>query len=358
MMLSVATATLGLFWRPRPSLRPLHGLDVAILLPMYGEAAEETVGNAVQLLAQLSGNARHAFSVHVLSDTRTPAAAALEEAAVAAARWRHPDLAITYRRRLLNTDYKSGNIRDWVVTRGHAHDAMLVLDADSLMGPKTVLQMADALAQEPGLGLIQTIPRVLPGRTIWQGLQSFASDVYGGNMGRGFAMWTGVEGNFLGHNALLRIPAFAASAGLPHLPGKAPRGGVILSHDFVEAALIFVKFHESEAAGGGEAVDFRGEGTGGGIGPWGDEGFEVFPRRDDFQSGGVAEAGKFPFDAAAGAAVDAQVHGAGAAGHRPKCRTFPRDHRRRAGRNRPNCPRARGHRPRSELCCSCVWGKL
>ena len=238
MMLSVATATLGLFWRPRPSLRPLHGLDVAILLPMYGEAAEETVGNAVQLLAQLSGNGRHAFSVHVLSDTRTPAAAALEEAAVAAARWRHPDLAIAYRRRLLNTDYKSGNIRDWVVTRGHAHDAMLVLDADSLMGPKTVLQMADALAQEPGLGLIQTIPRVLPGRTIWQGLQSFASDVYGVNMGRGFAMWTGVEGNFLGHNALLRIPAFAASAGLPHLPGKAPRGGVILSHDFVEAALL------------------------------------------------------------------------------------------------------------------------
>jgi membrane glycosyltransferase len=94
------------------------------------------------------------------------------------------------------------------------------------------------LALEPGLGLIQTVPRVLPGRTLWQGLQSFASEVYGVNMGRGFAMWTGAEGNFLGHNALVRVRAFAASAGLPHLPGAAPRGGVILSHDFVEAALM------------------------------------------------------------------------------------------------------------------------
>jgi membrane glycosyltransferase len=57
-------------------------------------------------------------------------------------------------------------------------------------------------------------------------------------MGRGFALWTGVTGNFLGHNALVRTRAFAASAGLPHLPGRAPRGGVILSHDFVEAALL------------------------------------------------------------------------------------------------------------------------
>jgi membrane glycosyltransferase len=57
-------------------------------------------------------------------------------------------------------------------------------------------------------------------------------------MGRGFALWAGAEGNSLGHNAMLRTRAFAACAGLPHLPGRAPRGGVILSHDFVEAALM------------------------------------------------------------------------------------------------------------------------
>ncbi|MDZ7905822.1 MAG: glucans biosynthesis glucosyltransferase MdoH [Cypionkella sp.] len=238
VVLSVGTATLGLFWRPRSMAQPLHGLTVAILLPMYGEPAEEVIGNAVRLLSALQGRGRHRFSLHVLSDTRDPVKASAEAAVVTRFCRAQPGLAIAYRHRDLNTDYKSGNIRDWVKTRGAAHEAMLILDADSVMGPETVLQMADALAQEPGLGLIQSVPRVLPGHTLWQGLQSFAAQVYGVNMGRGFALWTGVTGNFLGHNALVRTRAFAASAGLPHLPGKAPRGGVILSHDFVEAAML------------------------------------------------------------------------------------------------------------------------
>ncbi|MFN5995533.1 MAG: glucans biosynthesis glucosyltransferase MdoH [Paracoccaceae bacterium] len=238
VVLSVATAMLGLFWQAGPLVQPLHGLRIAILLPMYGEAADETIGNAVRLLAALPQRGRHSFSLQILSDTRDPAKALLEDAAVAMVRRQHPALTIRYRRRAQNRDYKSGNIRDWVQSQGKAHDAMLILDADSIMGPQSVLRMADALALEPGLGLIQTVPRVLSGHTLWQGLQSFASEVYGTNMGRGFAMWSGVEGNFLGHNALVRIRAFATSAGLPHLPGRAPRGGVILSHDFVEAALL------------------------------------------------------------------------------------------------------------------------
>lgn len=238
MVLSVVTAVLGLCWKPRTTALPLHGLKVAILLPMYGEPAAESVGNAVQLLASLPHRGRHAFALHILSDTRSPAAAQFEEAAVAANRRKYPGLSLTYRRRTRNIDYKSGNIRDWVITEGHAHDAMLILDADSVMGSETVIRMIDEMAREPGLGLIQSIPRILPGKTVWQGLQSFASNVYGTNMGRGLAMWTGSEGNFLGHNALVKIKAFAASAGLPYLPGVAPRGGVILSHDFVEAALL------------------------------------------------------------------------------------------------------------------------
>ena len=205
---------------------------------MYGEPADETISHGVRLLAGLHGGGKHNFALHILSDTRAPSAAASEEAAVAAARRLYPGLTIAYRRRLLNTDYKSGNIRDWVQASGSAFDAMLILDADSVMGVETVVRLADTLAMERGLGLIQTVPRVLPGHTLWQGLQSFASEVYGVNMGRGFAMWTGAEGNFLGHNALVRVAAFAACAGLPHLPGRAPRGGVILSHDFVEAALL------------------------------------------------------------------------------------------------------------------------
>jgi membrane glycosyltransferase len=236
--LSVATAVLGLFWRPRPQAMPMQGLRVAVLLPMYGEPAEATIGNALGLLAALPDRGRHRFQLQILSDTRDPAACRAEVAAVAQARRLRPALTIHYRHRAQNRDYKSGNIRDWVRAQGHAHDAMLILDADSIMGPATVLKMADAMAQDAAVGLIQTIPRVRPGQTIWQGLQSFASEVYGTNLGRGVAIWAGAEGNFLGHNALVRVSAFAASAGLPHLSGRAPRGGVILSHDFVEAALL------------------------------------------------------------------------------------------------------------------------
>jgi len=238
VVLSVVTATLGMFWRPAPHAQPLRGLQIAILLPVFGEPAHKTISVAVALLSGLSGKSRHEFSLHVLSDTHDPAAAAAEEAELATI-WRsQPGLSVQYRRRPQNLDYKSGNIRDWVRCSGSAYEAMLILDADSLMGPQSVIRMADRMAIEPGVGLVQTVPRVLPGHTLWQRMQSFASEVYGANLGRGFAMWAGPVGNFLGHNALVRTRAFAACTGLPHLRGHAPRGGVILSHDFVEAALL------------------------------------------------------------------------------------------------------------------------
>ncbi|MDA9405326.1 hypothetical protein XH80_00485, partial [Bradyrhizobium sp. CCBAU 45384] len=54
----------------------------------------------------------------------------------------------------------------------------------------------------------------------------------------GVAWWHGSEGNYWGHNAIIRVKAFAESAALPQLRGRKPFGGHILSHDFVEAALM------------------------------------------------------------------------------------------------------------------------
>jgi membrane glycosyltransferase len=54
----------------------------------------------------------------------------------------------------------------------------------------------------------------------------------------GLAMWSGRDGNYWGHNAIIRTRAFAAHCGLPDLKGKPPFGGHVLSHDFVEAALM------------------------------------------------------------------------------------------------------------------------
>lgn len=240
VLLSVATAVLGLMWRPAPRVKVAGaGLEVAILLPMYGEPAAETIGGAVDLLASLEGRDHaHRFSLHVLSDSRAEPAQVAEAEVIAALQAAHPGLRISYRHRAENTDYKTGNLREWVRRAGGAYEAMLVLDADSVMGRDAVLRLADAMAAEPAVGLIQTIPRLLPGRTLWQRLQEFAAQVYGVNLARGFGLWAGTEANFLGHNALIRTRAFAASAGLPHLRGRRPLGGVILSHDFVEAALL------------------------------------------------------------------------------------------------------------------------
>ena len=55
---------------------------------------------------------------------------------------------------------------------------------------------------------------------------------------RGVAAWSGNEGNYWGHNAIIRVAAFAEACGLPQLPGRKPFGGHVLSHDFVEAALM------------------------------------------------------------------------------------------------------------------------
>ncbi|MCB5410624.1 glucans biosynthesis glucosyltransferase MdoH [Pseudogemmobacter faecipullorum] len=240
MAMSVVSSFCGLFWRaPARASAAAPGLRIAILLPMYGEDPAETLSPSIALLDQLRAPGHgHRFSLHVLSDTRNGRAALEEAAMVAKLSANRPDLAITYRHRVKNTDYKQGNIRDWISRQGAAYDAALILDADSVMGRESVLLLADTLVADPGCGLVQTLPLSSAGDTVWQRLQSFASRVYGGPHGRGFAMWTGSDANFLGHNAMVRMKAFAACCGLPHLPGPRPMGGVIQSHDFVEAALL------------------------------------------------------------------------------------------------------------------------
>ena len=54
----------------------------------------------------------------------------------------------------------------------------------------------------------------------------------------GSAFWQTDKANYWGHNAIIRVKAFIDCCGLPTLKGKAPFGGEILSHDFVEASLL------------------------------------------------------------------------------------------------------------------------
>ena len=115
---------------------------------------------------------------------------------------------------------------------------MIILDADSLMTGDTIVRLAAAMEDHPDVALIQTLPIVVNARTLFARLQQFSGRLYGPLIAAGIAWWHGSEGNYWGHNAIIRVRAFAQDAGLPDLKGRKPFGGHILSHDFVEAALM------------------------------------------------------------------------------------------------------------------------
>ena len=230
-----ASAIIGLVMAQKPQLpAPGKPLTIAILATIRNENANDVIAGKLKLLRSLQNNSRHSFVMHVLSDSSSLAQVAAEQHLVATA---FP-LPVFHHHRPVNVAFKSGNIRNWIGSHGAGYDAFIILDADSELDRDTALSLADAITADPACGLIQTVPLVLPGNTRWQRMQSIASRYYGALQGKGLAVWMGREANYFGHNAIIRTKAFAACAGLPHLKGRGLWNGSILSHDFVEAALL------------------------------------------------------------------------------------------------------------------------
>ncbi len=244
---SLAGAALGLFSHLRGKLLRREVLatiptdmNVALLIPIHNEDSADVFGNAAALLEDLSSRdeARH-FSLFILSDTRSDGIAAEEWRAFQTLRMEQGHrFAIHYRRRDKNTDRKTGNIADWVTGWGAAYEAMLVLDADSLMSADAVITLRRELAANPGTGLVQTWPRLIRSDVLFARVQQFATAAHGRLMALGLATWARGEANYWGHNAIIRTRAFAAAAGLPHLKGIFGGRTLIMSHDFVEAAML------------------------------------------------------------------------------------------------------------------------
>jgi membrane glycosyltransferase len=213
----------------------------ALLMPTYNESPGRVMAAVLAIHESLAATGLGAqFDIFILSDTTDPDVWIAEEAAFLALRARAGAGArqIFYRRRPKNTERKSGNLAEWVRRFGGAYPQMLTLDADSLMEGATIVRMAAAMERHPGVGLIQTLPVIVNGATLFARMQQFAGRVYGPLIAQGITWWHGSEGNYWGHNAIIRTQAFAEQAGLPHLRGRKPFGGAILSHDFVEAALM------------------------------------------------------------------------------------------------------------------------
>jgi len=212
----------------------------AVVMPIYNEAPSRVYGTlqAIYEDVQATGLGAH-FDWFFLSDTTDPDIWIAEERAfLALRRALGPDARIYYRHRAKNTARKAGNIGDFVQRWGAAYDHMVVLDADSLMTGHAIATLAAAMENDPDSGIIQTLPLIINRNTLFARVQQFAARIYGPVIADGLSCWMGRDGNYWGHNAIIRTAAFAAHCGLPHLTGKPPFGGHILSHDFVEAALI------------------------------------------------------------------------------------------------------------------------
>ncbi|MGY1408380.1 glucans biosynthesis glucosyltransferase MdoH [Luteimonas sp. A611] len=219
---------------------PWLSTRTALLVPVYNEDPHRTFAGVQAILESVVATGQGAcFDVFILSDTRRPEVAADEERAFLRLRERFAnEVGIYYRRRDDNAERKAGNIAGWVRRFGGAFASMLILDADSLMEGATIVRLAAAMERNPDVALVQTLPLVVNGSTIFARMQQFSGRVYGPVIAHGVAWWHGAESNYWGHNAMIRTRAFAACAGLPALEGREPFGGNVLSHDFVEAALM------------------------------------------------------------------------------------------------------------------------
>lgn len=213
----------------------------AVVMPIYNEDTHRVIAGFEVSLQSLkaTGQLKH-FDFYLLSDTQDATIASNELSAWHALCERLGDTAkqVFYRRREDNKHRKVGNLTDFCERWGSQYEHMIVLDADSVMTGQCMLELTTSMLNNPQAGLIQTIPIPVRQDTFFGRFLQFASILYSPMLATGSAFWQTDKANYWGHNAIIRVSAFIDCCGLPTLKGKAPFGGEILSHDFVEASLL------------------------------------------------------------------------------------------------------------------------
>jgi membrane glycosyltransferase len=212
----------------------------ALVVPIYNEDVDRVLARLAASYASLARTGRaDAFEIFVLSDTMDPQRWLDEEVAIARFRAQFPSPErVHYRNRIRNVGKKAGNITDFCRLHGDRFAYMIVFDADSVMSGESLVKLVRAMERHPRVGIIQAPPTPVNRRSLFGRLQQFAARAYGPTWANGLVYLQCGEGNYYGHNAILRIAPFVEHCRLPVLPGRAPLGGNVLSHDFVEAALM------------------------------------------------------------------------------------------------------------------------
>jgi membrane glycosyltransferase len=214
--------------------------STAILLCIRNELPERMLRNLEPMLAGLdAAGCGKRFHLYVLSDTGDASIAASEEACFAAlsSRW-HDRIAVTYRRRAVNTAYKAGNIREFCERWGSRHDFAVTLDADSFMTADAILRLVRIMQTDPRLGILQGLIVGLPSTSAFARVFQFGMRLGMRSYTIGSAWWQGDCGPYWGHNAVLRLEPFIAHCALPVLSRDGTEDRHILSHDQIEAVLM------------------------------------------------------------------------------------------------------------------------
>ena len=214
--------------------------STAIVMPVFNEDVSRVFEGLRVIYRSLQETGKlENFDFFILSDSNQPNQWIQEEIAwVELCKQVNGFGRIFYRKRRHQINKKSGNVADFLRRWGKRYRYMVVLDADSIMSGEAIVKLVAMMGKNPQTGLIQTAPRLVYGESLYARLQQFSNRLYSPIFLAGLNYWQQHEGNYWGHNAIIRVQPFMDHCALPDLPGREPFGGRILSHDFVEAALI------------------------------------------------------------------------------------------------------------------------
>ncbi|WP_158783106.1 glucans biosynthesis glucosyltransferase MdoH [Pantoea sp. BAV 3049] len=219
-------------------INPEH--RTALIMPICNEDVERVfAGLRATWESVVRTGEQQNFDVYVLSDSYNPDIALAEQKAwMELVRDVGGEGRIFYRRRRRRVKRKSGNIDDFCRRWGSQYSYMVVLDADSVMSGECLTGLVRMMEANPNAGIIQSSPKASGMDTLYARCQQFATRVYGPLFTAGLHFWQLGESHYWGHNAIIRVKPFIEHCALAPLPGEGSFAGSILSHDFVEAALM------------------------------------------------------------------------------------------------------------------------
>jgi membrane glycosyltransferase len=220
---------------------PIHrDARTAIVMPICNEnVASVFAGLRATCESLAATGASSLFDVYVLSDTSDPEIRAAELAAWGQLRHECGSAGrIYYRWRQRRTKRKSGNVADFCRRFGRLYRYMVVLDADSVMSGDCLVKLVRLMEAHPTAGIMQTAPQACGLDTVHARSQQFSGRVAGRLFTAGMQYWQLGESHYWGHNAIIRVEPFMKHCALAPLKGHGGLSGTLLSHDFVEAALM------------------------------------------------------------------------------------------------------------------------